>query len=488
MDIKGPWNFIFGRGWLCAAPLFLLASACASGGVLKNTAVDTQAASAEVWLTRTDGSSLFQRQPELLGFNAPAGGSGQAIKIDPGTAYQEMDGFGCALTGGSAQLIQGLSAEEKDALLRELFGTDGNSIGLSYLRISAGASDLDESVFSYDDLPPGTEQDPGLDRFSIAPDRKALIPVLKKILAINPELKLLATPWSAPAWMKTNGKSAGGSLKPECYGVYARYLSAYIKAMRTEGINIDALTVQNEPLNPDNNPSMFMPAEAQGLFIREYLGPQFAKDGIKTKIILYDHNCDKPEYPLSILADKETARYVDGSAFHKYAGELTAMSQVHDAYPDKNVYMTEQWVGGPSKFAADFKWHLGDLLIGSVRNWSRNVLEWNLASDPAYNPHTPGGCTSCQGAITIGQGVRRDVAYYVLAHAAKFVRPGSVRIGSNLLPSLPNAAFKTPSGAVVLIVLNEAPEPAVFEISYQGRTAAAALPGDSAGTYVIKGL
>ncbi|OGR43515.1 MAG: glucosylceramidase [Elusimicrobia bacterium GWA2_56_46] len=453
---------------------------------LKNhaPAAELHADTAELWLTKTDGSVLFQRQPGPLKFEAQAGVSRQDIEIDPGVTYQEIDGFGCTLTGGSALLIQGLPETERASLLRELFATDGAAIGLSYLRLSIGASDLDERVFSYDDLSAG-QQDVELADFSIGPDKKAVIPVLKQILAINPGLKLLASPWSPPVWMKTNGKSKGGSLKPEYYEVYARYLAAYIKAMRAEGINIDALTVQNEPLNPDNNPSMVMTAAEQGLFIKKYLGPLFKKYGLKTKIVLYDHNCDKPEYPLSILADKEAARYVDGSAFHMYGGEVAAMSLVHNAHPDKNIYFTEQWVGGPSNFAADFKWHVKTLVIGAVRNWSKNVMGWNLASDPAYGPHTEGGCDRCQGALTIGRDIKRDVAYYVLAHASKFVRPGSLRIKSNLPPSLPNVAFKTPFGKIVLIVLNEKSAPASFNIQYKGKAAAAALPGDSAGTYVI---
>ena len=458
----------------------------AGNGILQKPAVAEKQLSAELWLTKTDGSALFQKQPDTIRFAASTAASSTAININPDVKYQEMDGFGCALTGGSAKLMHNMPGAERGALIKELFGTDGNAIGLSYLRISVGASDLDEKVFSYDDLPRG-QSDPELAKFSIEPDRTALIPVLKEILTASPALKLLASPWSPPAWMKTNGSPKGGSLKPEYYAAYAGYLTKYVKAMREEGINIDALTIQNEPLNPDNNPSMFMPAETQELFIKKYLGPAFKKSGLKTKIIVYDHNCDRPEYPLSILADKEALQYVAGSAFHLYAGELTAMSMVHDARPDKGVYFTEQWVGGPSNFRGDFMWHLGTLMVGAVRNWSRTVLEWNLASDPDYGPHTDGGCVNCQGAITIApDGVRRDVAYYVLAHVSKFVRPGSVRLGSNLPPLLPNAAFKTASGEIILIVLNESTAPADFSIRYRGEAAAVTLPGGAAGTYVIR--
>ena len=481
-------NSMFHVAVILAAVLFIPAyGAAAETGVLQKPAAPEKQLSAELWLTRADGSALFQKQPDQLPFTAStAASSALSININPDVKYQEIDGFGCALTGGSAKLINKLPREERGALIRELFGTGGNAIGLSYLRISVGASDLDEKVFSYDDLPRG-QSDPELAKFSIEADRAALIPVLKEILEAAPALKLLASPWSPPAWMKTNDSSTGGSLKPEYYAAYADYLAKYVLAMREEGINIDALTVQNEPLNPDNNPSMFMPAETQELFIKKFLGPAFRKSGLKTKIILYDHNCDRPEYPLSILADKDAAQYAAGSAFHLYAGELSAMSAVHDAHPDKDVYFTEQWVGGPSNFAEDFKWHLGTLMIGAVRNWSRTVLEWNLASDPNYAPHTPGGCVNCQGAVTIAPGgVRRDVAYYALAHVSKFVRPGAVRVDSAGPASLPNAAFRTPSGETVLVVFNGSPAPADFSIRFQDKAAAAALPGSSAGTYVIR--
>ncbi len=480
-------NFILSEAVIFTALLLTPAFGSADGnGILQKPAAAEKQMSAELWLTKNDGSVLFQKQPEPILFTASTAASSQAVNINPDVKYQEMDGFGCALTGGSAKLMHNMPGAERGALIKELFGTDGNAIGLSYLRISVGASDLDERVFSYDDLPPG-QADPELAKFSIEPDRAALIPVLKEILATGPALKLLASPWSPPAWMKTNDSSKGGSLKPEYYAAYAAYLAKYVLAMREEGINIDAITIQNEPLNPDNTPSMFMPAETQELFIKKFLGPAFDKNGVKTKIIVYDHNCDRPEYPLLILADKDAARYVSGSAFHLYAGELSAMSAVHDAHPDKDVYFTEQWVGGPSNFAEDFKWHLGTLMIGAVRNWSRTVLEWNLASDPAYGPHTEGGCVNCQGAVTIAPGgVRRDVAYYALAHVSKFVRPGAVRVDSAGPSSLPNAAFRTAAGNIVLVVSNESRAPADFTIRYQDKAAAVTLPGGSAGTYVIR--
>jgi len=437
------------------------------------------------WVTDPAQQVFFSRQT-----GKAAGEIGSVtIKVDPARKYQTIDGYGWALTGGSAQHIVHMSAPARAALLKDIFSTEGNHIGGSYVRISIGASDLNDHVFSYDDLPQ-EQTDTALAHFDLGSDKQDVIPVLKEALAIYPSLKILGSPWSAPAWMKDNHDTRGGSLKKEYYGVYAHYFVKYIRAMAKQGIRIDAITVQNEPLHPGNNPSMYMPAKDEAEFVKGFLGPAFRRAGIKTKIIVYDHNCDKPEYPISILDDPEASKYVDGSAFHLYGGTIDALSKVHDAYPMKNLYFTEQWVGGPGDFSKDIPEHIEKLIIGASRNWSRNVIEWNLAADPAYKPHTDrGGCDRCLGAVTIdGDKVTRNPAYYIVAHAAKFVRPGSVRIGSDATgtdaESLPNVAFRTPAGKMVLIVLNTGATAQTFAIAdNMGRTIAT-LNAGAVGTYV----
>ena len=442
--------------------------------------------SAALWLTTPDRTALFQQQPRRLAFGPKtdvAPGS-PVIEVSEAPAFQTIDGFGYCLTGGSAQLLHQMEPGARARLLRELFATDATNIGVSYLRISIGASDLDDRVFSYDDLPAG-QTDAPLAHFSLAPDQAHLIPVLKEILAISPNLKILGSPWSPPAWMKTNGETKGGSLKPEFYDAYAQYFVKYLQQMKAAGIRLDAITMQNEPLHPGNNPSLLMPAAEQAAFLKQSLGPAFRAAKLDTKIILYDHNADRPDYPISILNDKEARQYVDGSAFHLYAGPIEALSQVHDAHPDKNLYFTEEWVGSNSKFADNLTWHTKNLIIGATRNWARTVLEWNLAADPQQNPHTPGGCSECLGAITIaGNTVTRNAAYYIVAQASKFVRPGSVRISSSLPAGLPNVAFRTPAGHHVLLVLNEGAAAQSFTIQYQGRALAATLPAGAVGTFV----
>ena len=437
-----------------------------------------------LWLTDIDHGILFRERTAPPPFSNGTNGN-QTIAVDESESYQTMDGFGCCLTGGSAELLLRMQPDRRTALLKELFDTEGNHIGISYLRVSIGSSDLDEHPFSYDDLPDG-QTDSGLAKFSLAPDDRAVIPILKEILAICSELKILGSPWSAPAWMKDNRDTRGGSLKRGFYEAYAHYFVKYIEGMKGNGIAIDAITIQNEPLNPNNNPSMYMSALDQASFIKNYLGPAFHSAGIETKIILYDHNCDHPEYPISILNDADAKKFVDGSAFHLYAGKIDALSKVHRAHPDKAVYFTEQWMGGHSDPKASLDEHIKDLVIGAARNWSRNELEWNLAADSNYQPHTDrGGCDRCQGALTIeGDKVTRNAAYYVMAHASKFVRPGSVRIASNALTSLPNVAFKTPSGQRVLLVLNNDSSPVTFNIRHQGKQTSCSLNAGAVGTYV----
>jgi glucosylceramidase len=439
-----------------------------------------------VWLSDPSRSILFQRQADSLRFGAVKDHPGEpVIKVDDQRTFQSMVGFGWALTDGSAQHIIRMSPASRASLLKDLFTTGGTHIGGSYLRVSIGASDLSDHVYSYDDLPDG-QTDTAMAHFDLGPNKKDVIPVLKEILKIDPSIKILGSPWSAPTWMKTNHDTRGGSLLPEYYRAYAKYLVKYINTMQRQGIPIDAITIQNEPLHPGNNPSMYMPAGQEGAFIKKALGPAFRRAKLKTKIIIYDHNADRPDYPDSILNDPEAAKYVDGSAFHLYGGQIEALTPLHHAHPDKNLYFTEQWVGAPGNFRRDIREHIDRLIIGATRNWCRNVIEWNLAADSLNNPHTDrGGCDRCLGAVTIDKdSVKRNPAYYIIAHAAKFVRPGSVRIATNSDEILPNVAFRTPAGKTVLIVLNNTGDRKEFVIEDKDRRAGAELDGGAVATYV----
>ncbi|WP_029271902.1 glycoside hydrolase family 30 beta sandwich domain-containing protein [Flavobacterium sp. KJJ] len=435
------------------------------------------------WITTVDETSKLQKQNDLV-FNSETN-SNPTISVDASQKFQTIEGFGFSLTGGSAQAILKLDKTKKEALLQELFSRKNDAIGLSYLRISIGASDLNEKVFSYDDMPEG-QTDLKLEHFNLGPDLKDVVPLLKEILAINPKIKIMGSPWSPPVWMKDNGSSKGGSLQPKYYQVYAEYFVKYIQAMKAQGIIVDAITPQNEPLHPGNNPSLLMLAEQQADFIGNHLGPAFAKANIKTKIVVYDHNCNKPEYPLTILKDAKANPFVAGSAFHLYEGDISALTTVHDAFPNKDLYFTEQYTGSGSSFADDLKWSVKNVVIGSMRNWSVNALSWGLANDEYYKPFTPGGCSTCKGALMIdqNQNIKREVGYYIIGHASKFVPEGSVRIGSNISGNLYNVAFKTPSGQIVLIVENDDTAAQTFNIKYNQKQISTTLNAGAVATYV----
>jgi glucosylceramidase len=436
---------------------------------------------AHLWLTTADRSSLFTPQPTPLHFEESTNQL-PAIEVNDMELYQPIEGFGFALTGGSAQLLMRMTPEKRSALLKELFAPQGDGIHASYLRVSIGSSDMNDHVYSYDDVPPG-QSDPNLKKFSLDPDRADVIPILKEILTIDPDMAILGSPWSAPAWMKTNDKVKGGHLKPEDDGAYAQYFVKYIEGMKAEGITLRAITVQNEPLNPKNTPSMAMFAAEEDAFIGKYLGPAFRDAGIRTEIQVYDHNPDVPSYALSILADPEAGKYVAGTAFHLYGGDSHEFSKVHEAYPNKNLYMTEQLI---PQDPGDIAEPVSRVLIGSTRNWTRNVLLWNLAADPQFGPHTnDGGCTVCAGAMTLdGDKAVFNGSYYALAHFSKFVSPGSVRIGSSELEQLSTVAFLTPESKVVLVAANTGNFPTAFRIVYHGKSASTTLPPESVGTYV----
>jgi len=420
------------------------------------------------WLTLADQSQLLARQNISLLFSTTTN-SNTTINVDTTTTYQTIDGFGFALTGGSAYVINALPTNVSNALIKELFSADSTSIGISYIRITIGASDMSASTFTYDD----GGVDVNLNNFSIAAEQTDLIPVLKKIIAV---------------WMKTgtigNGGFEGGSLNPAYYDAYARYFVKYIQAMAAQGIVINAVTCQNEPLNAYNTPAMLMQATEEATFIKNNLGPAFASAGITAKIIAYDHNCDHPEYATSVLGDAAANPFVDGSAFHLYGGDISAMSTVHTAFPSKNLYFTEQATFSNGTFSGDLSWHVNNLIVGATRNWSRNVLEWVLATDPSFGPHTTGGCSTCQGAVTVSsQTFTRNVSYYIIAHASKFVKPGAVRIASDASTSLPNVAFKNADGSKVLIVLNNSGSTQVFNIKFNSKIVTSTLNSGAVATY-----
>ncbi|MFK7970142.1 MAG: glycoside hydrolase family 30 beta sandwich domain-containing protein [Bacteroidia bacterium] len=415
--------------------------------------------SVAVWRTNATGTLAMVKELDSLPFQAPMASADVTFHVDQAQSYQSMDGFGAAMTGSSAYvLMEHMSAQNRKTLLEEMFSIE-NGIGISYLRLTMGASDFSQNSFTYNDLPSGQE-DLAMRNFSLEKEQAYLIPVLKEILAISPDLSIMATPWTAPAWMKDNRSLInGGKLNPAYYDAYAQYFVKYLEEMGSVGIEIKAITIQNEPLHKAGYPTMSMTSQEQKIFIKNHLGPAFSDANLSTQIIIYDHNWDEVQYPLDILSDPEAKRMVHGSAFHCYAGEVSAMSQVHAAHPDRGIYFTECSGGDWSPdFGANLAWNMENIMVGATRNWAETVLFWNLALDENNGPQN-GGCKDCRGVVTVNSSsgrVTKNVEYYLLGHMAKLVRPGALRIATPLTrgEGISQVAFKNTDGSLVLVAFN----------------------------------
>ncbi len=444
------------------------------------------------WVTTGDQSKLLQPQPGLnlvTGAVVPAGVP--TINVDESKSYQQMIGFGAAMTDASAYLIQHkMSARDREALLQDLFGRT-TGIGSSFVRVPMGASDFSLSHYSYDDMP-GSATDSALEHFSIDADRAEKLPLLRRALAINPELKVMASPWSVPGWMKTTNSLITGTLLPRFYDSFADYFVKFIHAYEAAGVPIYAISLQNEPnFEPADYSGMRLDAKARAQVIGKHIGPRFAIAGVHALIWDWDHNWDLPQQPLDVLADSSARKYVQGIAWHCYAGDVSAQSTVHDAHPDKDTYFSECSGGEWSpKFDENLKWFVSMLIINATRNWARGVLLWNLALDANHGPHL-GGCGNCRGVVTIDSttgAYARNVEYYALAHASKFVRPGAHRIASESSDqNLPSVAFRNADdNSKVLIVLNSADHERAFSVRSSAGTFAYTLPAASVATFTWK--
>jgi glucosylceramidase len=442
----------------------------------------------DVWLTTGDEKTKLVQQTAV---EFTSGSSGQSLRIgvDDRIHFQTMEGFGAALTQSSGHVIRQLmSPTQQDGVLRMLFSRQ-EGIGISYLRLPMGGSDyVVQAPYSYDDRPAG-QIDPELTYFSIAVDEADVIPVLKEAQALNPDLKLMGSPWSPPAWMKSPETLKGGSLRTEFHLAYAHYFVKFIEAYQAHNLPIHTITIQNEPYNSTADyPSAWMDTPQQTVFVRDFLGPAFQKRGIGTKILIWDHNWDRPSYPITVLNDAGACPFISGSAWHCYNGNPGNQSQVHDAYPDKDIYFTECSGGDwAPNFASNLVWNFQNLVIGATRNWAKTILFWNLALDSNHGPHV-GGCNDCRGIVTVSRtngDATFEVEYYVLGHVSKFVDPGALRIESDSMPGvLETVAFLNPDGSKVMVVLNPVGEAKSFEVNWRATQFSYSLPGQSVATFI----
>jgi glucosylceramidase len=464
-----------------------LATACGGGAASTNPGggITPTGPVAQVWITTANQSRLLSQDPDLSIRSTPDASS-VVIDVDESTVYQEMIGFGAAFTDASAYLIQNKLGAQHDAIVRELFGRDPG-LGLSFMRVPMGASDFSTQDYSYDDMPAG-QTDSTLAHFSIDPDRANKLPLLKAALGVNPQLKLVASPWSPPGWMKTTGSLIQGTLRPEAYDSFADYFRRFVQSYAAEGIPVFAVTIQNEPaFEPSDYPGMRLDPPVRAEIVGKHLGPLFAASGIQTRILEWDHNWDLPNSPMAVLSDPTARSYVSGVAWHCYAGSVDVQDNVHAAYPDKDAYFTECSGGAWAPvFADNLKYFVGTLVIGATRGWAKGVALWNLALDENGGPHL-GGCGNCRGVITINSAtgaVTRNVEYYALAHASQFVRPGAHRIASSTnVSGLQSVAFKNADdGSKILIVLNTASADVSFAVHTAGKAILYTLPAGAVVT------
>ncbi len=445
------------------------------------------ASAIEVWLTDLAAGTRLERQPDLT-FDGAAETVTQTIVLDENRRYQSMIGFGASFTDSAAWLVgTRLGNVRRAHLMRELFSRD-EGIALQVIRQPMGASDFAvNGNYSYDDVPAG-QSDPTLAQFSVEYDDAYIVPVLKEALAVNPDITLMASPWSPPAWMKTSDSMIKGSLKPEAYGPFAQYFVRFVQAYAQRGLTVDYLTTQNEPLyQPDGYPGMLMTPDQQQVFLRDNLGPALASAGLDTRILGYDHNWDVPSYPETLYSDPQTAQYIAGTAWHCYGGNVAAQTAVHNSYPLEETHHTEcsggDWQGTDQ---AAFNGVIG-LVINAPRHWSRDVVLWNMALDQNNGP-TNGGCLECRGVVEVqrtGNTYTKNLDYYALGHASKFVYPGAARIGSNSYGqgNIETVAFHNPNGTKVLVAHNSGTSARTFAVRWGDRSFDYTLAAGAAVTF-----
>lgn len=386
-----------------------------------------------------------------------------ALVVETTRRYQTMTGFGAALTDASVSLLNALPRATRDALVRELFSPTRGA-GFSMVRVPIGASDFSTTHTTLADSASWSADGSTL-RLDLLGEA-ARLQLLRDIRRQQPALAIMATPWSAPAWMKTPSTLYGGTLRDDAVPHFARYLERVVAAYDSAGAPIDLMSVQNEPQHaPPDYPGMRLSPAQRAELVGRHLGPALARLPRAPQLLEWDHNWDAPEEPLAVLADSVARRYLHGVAWHCYAGDVSAQSRVQAAFPAMSTYFTE-CAGGAwaPNFGDNLLWNSKTLIVGSTRHWARGVMLWNLALDAAGGPHK-GGCTNCRGVVTIDTHtaqVTRNEEYYALAHVSRYVKPGAVRVGSRLVgatdaeaAAVAQVAFVNPDGGVIVIVVNE---------------------------------
>ncbi|WP_317445569.1 ricin-type beta-trefoil lectin domain protein [Streptomyces collinus] len=478
----------------------LLAGLLATAGLTTLGTPSAHAAGEQVtaWLTTTDDSAgrhvvrgLKAQTP--FAFQSGTGGGGENITVDENTRYQTFTGGGASFTDTAAWLMNSsgaLSPSTRDATMRKLF-SPSDGIGLSFLRNPMGASDLARYGYTYDDVPAG-QSDTSLAKFSIAHDLADVVPLTRQALQLNPALTVMASPWTAPAWMKDSGSLNGGWLKAEDYGAYASYFVKYLQAYRDQGVNVSYVTAQNEPTCCSGYPSMSWNGNGLAYFTKSELLPKLQAAGLTTKVLAHDWNWDVYDsYAAQTVDDPAVRNHPNfgGIAWHGYGGDIGKQTSVHDQYPTLDAFGTEHSGG---TWIADQQREDMSNIIDYTRNWAKSVTKWSLAVDQNMGPHN-GGCGTCTGLVTVHDGdgasgtVDYTVEYYDMGHLTKFVRPGAQRIASTASTAVPNVAWRNPDGSKALIAYNGSSSARSVTVNWGAQHATYSLPGRTSATFTWSG-
>ncbi|WP_039989745.1 glycoside hydrolase family 30 protein [Sphingobacterium spiritivorum] len=434
----------------------------------------SSAESGDVTVYVTTNNRSYDFQKEFKPFSTKFNMSPNTITLDPAVKFQTMDGFGAAITGSTCYNLMKMKKEDRTAFLKETF-SDKEGMGMSYIRIAIGCSDFSLSEYTCWDTP-------GIENFGLQSEEKDyIIPVLKEILAINPDLKIIGSPWTSPRWMKVNNLTelkaynswTGGQLNPAHYQNYGTYFVKWLQAMAAQGIKVEAITPQNEPLNKGNSASLYMTWEEQKAFVKQALGPQLRAAGLQTKIYAFDHNynydniASQNDYPVNIYKDQEAASYFAGAAYHNYGGNKSELLDIHQQRPDKELIFTETSIGtwnDGRNLSTRLMEDMQEVALGTVNNWSRAVIVWNLMLDTEKGPNREGGCQTCYGAVDINSAnyktITRNSHYYIIGHLSSVVKPGATRIGASgyTADGLLYSAFQNVDGSYAVVLLNNSNE------------------------------
>lgn len=471
------YRILFLIGGLTAA----LFSCQAAPGENEDTppAPPAESAKAQVYTTSVAGARM---EPSQITLEKPEDVNFYKVTLN-GERYQSVDGFGLAVTQASCYNLLLMNEADRRAFLEEVFSRE-KGIGSSLIRVCIGGSDFSLDEFTWCDTP-------GMEHFAVHPlDQEYLFPILDEIYRINPDVKIIASPWSCPRWMKMaeNGGSydawTGGRLNPEYYDDYAQYFVKWIQAMENRGYRISSVTLQNEPLHRGNSMSLYMPWQDQRDFLN-VVGPAFKKAGIQAGILVYDHNYDVTDYALNLLKDESLSPYIQGSAWHNYLGQVNALDKIHTGAPDKDIYFTEASIGNWNYefnrcLLSDFR----DIFLGTLSRYGKGVTLWNLMLDSEHKPFRPGGCDTCWGGVTISakdhslKGITRNSHYYDIAQCSKVLQPGAVRLGTSGYTTLGLTYlwFRNPDGSQAVLLLNENSEPQLVNLVADGVSVPCKVP------------